>query len=338
MNKSKFDVIFPIASFLLSIIIFIFFISTLLSQNYASLSNKVLKFSIPYMNFETKGSSSTDESANISSFITETAGFDAENPFSILGKEINCFAAYNTSINFFKSGNIQDIAKIAPFNLGKSSVKTDADSNNDLKNKVIPSKPQVLIYHTHTCESYKPAASVDTMDQSKNVCAAGDALTDSLTNDYGVSVIHDKTVHDAYAYLKSYQNSGQTLDKYLKTYGDFDLIIDLHRDSIDNKNAVTIKINNENVASFRFVMAESNPHYDKNAAVVNKLIAISNKLYPNFCRGIFPYHVGTDYFNQAKSNHAFLIEVGSYVNTVDEAKASGKYLAKIFAEYLKENK
>lgn len=337
MNKSKFDIIFPIASFMLSIIIFVFLISILLNQNYAAFSSEVLKFSIPCISFEAKGSSNDDSNISISSFIAEAAGFDAENPFSILGKEINCFAAYNTSINFFKSGNIQDIAKIAPFNLGKSSVKTDIDSNNDLKNKVISSKPQVFIYHTHTCESYKPAP-IDTMDQSKSVCAVGDAITDSLTNDYGVSVIHDKTVHDAYAYLKSYQNSGQTLDKYLKTYGDFDLIIDLHRDSIDNKSAVTMKINNENVASFRFVMAESNPHYDKNAAVVNKLIAISNKLYPNFCRGIYPYHVGTDYFNQAKSNHAFLIEVGSYVNTVDEAKASGKYLARIFAEYLKENK
>lgn len=205
--------------------------------------------------------------------------------------------------------------------------------NSAVKLKEMGQTPRVLIYHSHTCESYAPGP-IDTFDQSVNICSVGDELEKELEKSYNIYTLNDKTIHDAYGYIDSYQRSGVTLSKYLKKYGDFDLIIDMHRDSISDKNVVTTKINDENTANIRFVMAKSNPHFSKNIALVNSLISISNNLFPGFCRDTFYYNVGTAFFNQAKSNNAVLVEVGSNVSTTTEAKASAKYLARIIAEYI----
>ena len=205
--------------------------------------------------------------------------------------------------------------------------------NPAVKLKQIGQKPRVLIYHSHTCESYSPGP-IDTFDQSVNICSVGDELQKELEKGYNICTLNDKTVHDAYGYIDSYTRSGVTLGKYLKQYGDFDLIIDMHRDSISDKKVVTKKINSENIASIRFVMAKENPHFNKNIALVNSLIGISNNLFPGFSRDTYYYNVGMNFFNQAKSNNAVLVEVGSNVNTTTEAKASAKYLARIIAEYL----
>ena len=95
----------------------------------------------------------------------------------------------------------------------------------------------MLIYHSHTTEAYL-ASDKDTTkntfnaDETKNVVAVGDVIAEELENKYGISVIHDKTVNNVPDYNSSYKNSGVILDKYLKKYGDFDLIIDLHRDGV----------------------------------------------------------------------------------------------------------
>lgn len=264
------------------------------------------------------------------------------NPIALLGKEISCLNIGEEidGVDSEKSANII----FNPFKLNDKSIIID-NNTEDLPNKVVnvydpklkkelnKSKPEVFIYHTHTTESYKPE-NKETLDETKNVCAVGDALAHELENNYGISVVHDKTVHDASAYTQSYQRSGGTVDKYLKKYGDFKLIIDLHRDSVENKNAVTTKLNGENVAKFMFVMARKNPHFKNNMVHVNKMMEISNKLYPDFCKGILYRDYGVSYYNQNKSNNAILIEWGSNINTIDEAKNSAKYMARIIGEHL----
>ena len=191
----------------------------------------------------------------------------------------------------------------------------------------------MLIYHTHTSESYSPAPP-DTTDQSMGVCAVGDELQKILQDNYNISTINDKTVHDQVAYTQSYDRSAETLDKYLKKYGGFKLIIDLHRDSIENKTQVTKSINGENVAKFGMVMCKKNPHYDKNNVMATKIQTITDKLFPGLFLNTINYNYGTRFFNQDKSNNAVLIEVGSNVNTIDEAKNTSKYIARVIAEIL----
>jgi stage II sporulation protein P len=80
----------------------------------------------------------------------------------------------------------------------------------------------------------------------------------------------------------------------------------------------------------------NNPHYNKNIALVNSLINIANKDFKGILcdQNLYIYEHGSNSFNQSLSNNAFLIEVGCDQNELSEAKATAKYLARIFAEQI----
>ncbi|WP_185903740.1 stage II sporulation protein P [Hathewaya massiliensis] len=211
--------------------------------------------------------------------------------------------------------------------------------NSPFRNEKRPDKPQVLIYHSHTREGYLPGKPQEE-DTNHNVVGVGEVIKNTLERDFNVNVIHDKLIHDT-TYTKSYQNSGQTLDKYLKQYGDFDLIIDLHRDSLDSKKPLVCSVNGEQAARFMFVVATENPKFETgNKKVVQSLINITNKNYPGLIRGqaVLARKRGIAYYNQNKSSNAVLIEMGAQCNNSSECKNTGKYLSRVIAEYLKTKK
>jgi len=281
-------------------------------------------------------------------------GVDILNPISIITKEVACLNnnEVSTDVNVNNGNNEVENLKtfiLNPFNLGEkqvSKVETTVEKANVVANLYNPklkknlnnSRPEVLIYHSHTTEAYR-ASEKDTsntsfnIDETKNVCAVGDVIAGELEKNYGIAVIHDKTVHNVGDYNASYKKSGITLDKYLKEYGDFKLIIDLHRDSV---NEVTTKINGENVAKFMFVVTQKNPKYPKQKKLIDSMIGISNKLFPGLLanKAIYTYDRGMGYFNQNKSDNAVLIEVGSNTNTIEDVKNTGKYLSRIIAEQI----
>lgn len=287
----------------------------------------------------------------------KSLGINMNNPLSVVGKELSFLRTTDTEPSHEKNVIVQNIA---PYNINKDNIiKNTTDSGNvsvpenteNLPNnnvsmafnpklvraKLDSSKPEVLIYHTHTLESYKPSDS-DNDDPSKNVVAVGDVITNELINNYKISVVHDKTVHNAVLYNKAYTRSGETLNKYLKQYGDFKLIIDLHRDASTDGKAVTVKLNDTEMAKIEFVIGKANKSADKNIAVTKKIIGISQNLFPGLVRQTnsndFGIYYWNSYFNQNKSNNAILLEVGNEINTLDEAKASGAYISRIIAEYL----
>jgi len=120
----------------------------------------------------------------------------------------------------------------------------------------------IVIFHTHTCESYtsseqysyEPTGTYRTTDLSYSVARVGDELTNYL-GEYGYNVIHDKTYHDYPAYTGSYSRSLNTVENILKST-DADIIIDLHRDAIgSNSNyAPTVRIGDEYAAQLMFVI------------------------------------------------------------------------------------
>jgi len=263
-----------------------------------------------------------------------------ENTLSV----IDCFSKSTTSENFsFNPFNLANKDVInSDTSVGNSNVVADAPLYNPaLKQTLNNNKPRVLIYHSHTCEAYATSdkdksQTNSSIDQTRNVCAVGDVITNDLEKIYGISTIHDKNVNDKPNYTIAYENSGVTLDKYLKKYGDFDLIIDLHRDSVLDKNEVTTNINGKNVAEFQFVVTRQNPKYGKQLKLVDSMIGISNKLFPGLVRKtpILYHDFGIDFYNQGRSNNAMLIEVGTLTNTISETKNTGNYLARIIAEQL----
>lgn len=346
---------------MLFIIIIICIVVTMKFIN-STFSNNNNKSSILYIELLNYGmpivKASTDDNEhlleakyNFKDSLLEGLGINIYNPIKIISKEIAFLSLPNSKNN--SNDHISDIS-FNPFKLQDNSIFKNVEKDNPQENKsednstlvntvanvydpklkkpLNNSKPEVFIYHTHTSESYKPGEA-DSYDETKNICAVGNELVKELENNYGISVVHDKTIHST-TYNQSYTRSRETLDKYLKKYGDFKLIIDLHRDSGVSKKAVTTKLNNEEVAKIMFVMTKNNPHFNKNNAIATQMANTSDKLFPGLSRGILYYNNGIKYYNQDKSNNAILIEVGSELNTTNEAKGSAKYIARVLAEYL----
>lgn len=248
-------------------------------------------------------------------------GINLINPVSIVKKEIN----------IMKSTNIDES------NLSSNMYKKSKDvvNNGDVASvskNLRDKKARILVYHTHTTEAFKPAKN-DSFYEQYNVVGIGDVLKNELEKNYNIEVVHDKTIHNT-SYLESYKRSGETLDKYLSEFEDFDLIIDLHRDSLDNKNLVTTNIDGKDVAKIMLVLTKNNPNFLENEELSLDITNLANDLYPGFARNILYYNNGSNAFNQTKSSKLVLIEVGAQLNTVEEAINSGKLLSTVIGEYL----
>ncbi len=195
--------------------------------------------------------------------------------------------------------------------------------------------PSVLIYHTHTTESYQPVSvgNFHSVDKEGTVRQVGDALAARL-EELGYTVIHDETIHDNPSYNQSYSRSLATAKEYLAQYPKLALVIDLHRDAAGYAGSVgkTVSIEGKTAATYGYVIGQGNPNVQQLTQTVKDLNQAAEALYPNFTGKI----IEKDYkFNQYISDHHVLIEVGNNENTIEQAKLTGYYLADIIAEYLK---
>ena len=93
-----------------------------------------------------------------------------------------------------------------------------------LKYKIEKSdKPQVLIMHTHTTETYVNDDSgvyyenytSRTTDNSKNMAEIGRIVAEKLNN-AGIKTLHDTTQHDYPQYSGSYTRAAKTINSYFK--------------------------------------------------------------------------------------------------------------------------
>ena len=200
-------------------------------------------------------------------------------------------------------------------------------------------KEKIIIYHTHTCESYTPteqyayeaSGNFRTIDLNYSVSRVGDELETELKK-YGCNVIHDKTYHDYPAYNGSYSRSLITAQNVLSGNTDADIVIDLHRDAIaDETYAPKVKIGGEYVSQLMFVIGSdgansSHKNWRENLKFAIKVQEKANELYP----GLFkPIIFRNSEYNQHVAKAACIIEVGATGNTLEESIGAMKYLAKI---------
>ncbi|MBU3173777.1 stage II sporulation protein P [Clostridium estertheticum] len=319
------------------------------SQNYFFI--KAITNTVALFNSPSNGEQNTN--SEIKHSVLSFLGIDISNPISIVSKEISYFQNNEGSDNESNGVEKRETLVLNPFNLDDNQVskfKGKVDTSNSiagiynpkLKQILNKANPRVLIYHSHTTESYL-ASDDDTSTNTFNtnlaqgVCEVGDVIAKDLEKNYGIAAINDDTIHNVVDYQASYKKSRITLDKYLKEYGDFDIIIDLHRDGVplNHKNEKT-KINGVNVAKVMFVMTKGNPRYAAQKKLVSSMIGISDKLYPGLMdyRQVYLYNRGIDFYSQDRSNNAMLIEVGNNNNTITEVKNTGMYLSRIIAEQL----
>ncbi len=209
--------------------------------------------------------------------------------------------------------------------------------------------PQVLIIHTHTTEGYltydtgfyHPADTERTFDTKRNVCAAGAALKAALEKQ-GIVTIHDTTVHDNPQYTGAYGRSEATVKALLKKYPTVKVVLDLHRDAILPNDTThvkpTAKADGKAAAQMMIiagvVSTKALPHqkWQQNFHFALQLQKSLQATYPDLMRPL--YLVGSRY-NQHLSTGYLLVEVGTDVNTVEEAVYSATLLGNTIAKLLK---
>lgn len=237
-------------------------------------------------------------------------------------------SSYKQTYNFEVEGvKIKNESKYDLNTLNLSS------SNSKVENK------NVIIFHTHTCESYtqtrenqyESSGNYRTTDLSKSVVRVGDVLQ-SYLNGYGFKVIHDKTIHDYPAYNGSYGRSLKVVSELKQNNPKTDIIIDLHRDAMsDESYAPKVKIGDEYVAQIMFVIGTDgsglkHENWRNNLEFAIKVQKIGNEMYP----GLFkPVIVRNARYNQHLSQAAIIIEFGATGNTLEECEGSAKYFAKV---------
>lgn len=237
---------------------------------------------------------------------------------------------------------------------------TNTYKNVEIKNKsgydltedmLIPdvsleNKKDIVIFHTHTCESYTPSENFNyqqtgnyrTTDLNYSVARVGKEL-EELLKYRGYNVIHDMTLHDFPSYSGSYGNSMQTVSNILAS-NSAQVVIDLHRDAVGSGSEYgpTVKINDETVAQLMIVVGTDaggleHPNWRENLKFAVKLQAKANEMYPGLFR---PINLSTARYNQNLSKGAIIIEVGATANTMEQSLGSMKYLASVVDEVMKE--
>lgn len=211
-----------------------------------------------------------------------------------------------------------------------------------LSQRIEVNKDNIVIFHTHTCESYtssenyqyQPTGNYRTTDINFSVVRVGNELTKYLQG-YGYTVIHDSTYHDYPAYSGSYNRSLNTVENILQTTPS-DIIIDIHRDAIGSRAdyAPTVKIGDDYAAQLMFVIGTNggglwHPNWQQNLQFAIEVQEKANELYP----GLFkPIILRNSRYNQHLGKAACIIEVGATGNTLEQSINSMKYLAKILNE------
>ena len=212
-------------------------------------------------------------------------------------------------------------------------------------NVEITNKKDVLIFHTHTSESYTPCDTYNytmtgnyrTTDSNYNMLRVGKELATHLTKK-GFNVVHDGTYHDYPAYSGSYSRSLETVENLLEKRK-ADIVIDLHRDAVGNGDTYgpTVMINGESVAQLMFVIGtdgggSTHPNWLENLKIAIMIQEKANEMYPGLFR---PIIVRNSRYNQHVAKGACIIEVGATANTLGETMLSMQCLANVLEEVCK---
>lgn len=250
------------------------------------------------------------------------------------------FAADATIPAELPAFSAQDAAEVEVKN--NSSAKPDLEQlvERPLSWDLTGTEPTVLILHTHATESYTRSIGEDyqessafrTLDEDYNMISVGDYLTQMLEAG-GLTVLHDRELHDYPSYNGSYSHARKSIGAYLEEYPSIQLVLDLHRDaSGDNTNQMktAAAVDGESSAQIMLVVGTdssglSHPNWEQNLALALKLHVQMERFAPGICRYV---NLRSQRFNQDLSTGALIVEIGAAGNTHDEALKATEVLAK----------
>lgn len=183
----------------------------------------------------------------------------------------------------------------------------------------------IYIYNTHQGEKY-----------ATNSVKEGSRYLMQLLQNRGYDVDYETTDFELYKtknhinYAYSYTVSKKYLNNALKEHGNYDLVIDFHRDSV-KKSLTTITVDNKDYAKLMFVVGKGSDNYSAVNKCCEKMSSMLNEKIPKISRGVM---LKQSHYNQGVTKNMVLIEVGANENTYEEIQNSLNILALVIDEYL----
>ena len=236
---------------------------------------------------------------------------------------------------------------IVDSNTATDAQQIDAERflQEDLSIKQDSSVPQILIYHSHSQETFSDSREGEMED---TIVGVGDYLVKILEETYGYQVLH---ITDAFDMMsgqldrsKAYDYAREAVEPVLQEHPEIQVVIDLHRDGVPEERHLVTEINGKPTAQILFYNGLSytvnqgnvdylpNPYIEDNLAFSFQLEYQAAMFYPEFYRGI--YLAGLRY-NLHLKPRALLLEAGAQTNTVQEVKNAMEPFADILNRVLK---
>lgn len=216
--------------------------------------------------------------------------------------------------------------------------------NKDLTMDLSGDAPKILIYHTHSQETFSDSVPGD---EYGTVVGLGNTLTDILENKYGVSVYHDKGTYDIINGQldrnEAYSMALPVVEQILAENSSIKVVIDLHRDGVDENTHLVTEVNGKPTAKIMFFNGMcrgavsgtngyiQNPYLTDNLAFSLQLQLKADEKYPDFTRRIY---LRAYRFNMHVAPRTLLVECGAQTNTVEEVHNAMEPLADILYSVL----
>lgn len=203
--------------------------------------------------------------------------------------------------------------------------------------------PSVLLYSTHSSESYTPekeaytpSGDYRTLDQRFNMLSIGQALEENLQKQ-GFSVLRDDAIHDSPSYNYAYSHARKSAAALLNENPTVRLVLDLHRDAVQTQSGQLRPLvpgSTPPTAQIMLVVGTDgtglkHDSWEKNLSLALKLHTILEELCPGITR---PLSIRAQRFNQDLSAGALLIEIGATGNSRAEALAATQILGQAIGE------
>ena len=238
---------------------------------------------------------------------------------------------------------------IAFSNKSSKSVDLASLADGELEIDMSLEGPKVLIYHTHGSEAYTPEGddvyvasdNSRTEDTDYNMIRVGREIKQVLEQN-GIECIQATELHDYPSYTGSYGRSLETVEYYLQKYPSIQVVLDVHRDALENEDGSALKtvanLDQESTAQLLIVVGSDgggleHPNWQENLSMGILLQKAIEAQYPTLAR---PLCLRDSRFNQHLSAQSLLIEIGCNGNTLQEALRCSRLFAQVLSELILE--
>lgn len=199
-------------------------------------------------------------------------------------------------------------------------------SGMDMTLKTSNDSPQILIYHTHSQEAFLDSTPGN---RDTTIVGAGELLAKILIEEYGYNVIHHMGEYDVPSRDYAYSKSLPALEQILSENPSIEVVIDLHRDGVQESTHLVADVNGNSTAQMMFFNGLSytkkngtigylkNENLQENLAFSFQMKMAAMEYYPGLTR---KNYLNGYRYNMHLRGKSLLVELGAQTNTVEEIK------------------